>query len=396
MKNEFINKFKSSIKLKITGKNVERFIRKLVVNKIELLNVSYPKYNEAIIQIYKKDYKKINEIKTIYEISILNTYGLIKIRKKININKYLILSFLIGFFLLLFLSNIIFDIEIVHNNSELRLLLKEELAKNGIKEKKFKKNYDEIQKIKKNILNKYRDKIEWLEIENVGTKYIVRVEERILNKKEKTYPNQDIIAKKSAILLKIDAESGEVIKNINDYVKQGETVISGNIKLYEDTKKQISAKGKIYGEVWYKVSVEYPLHYKEEKLTGKQKKVLVFNFLNTKIELFNFNKYKNKKIKEIKLIKNNLLPINLSIEKQKEINKIDEKYTKKEALKKATEKAINKIKKQLKKDEYIINYKQLKVDENNSTIEVEVFFSVCEDITDSKEIYPEVIEEKME
>ena len=68
----------------------------------------------------------------------------------------------------------------------------------------------------------------------------------------------------------------------------------------------------------------------------------------------------------------------------------------KEALKKATEKAINKIKKQLKKDEYIINYKQLKVDENNSTIEVEVFFSVCEDITDSKEIYPEVIEEKME
>ena len=37
MKNEIVNKLRSHIKIKIQGKNGERFIRKLVLMKIELL-----------------------------------------------------------------------------------------------------------------------------------------------------------------------------------------------------------------------------------------------------------------------------------------------------------------------------------------------------------------------
>ena len=385
MKDQFINSFKSSIKIKITGKNIERFIRKIIQLKIEILDIKIKKYNEAIIKIYKKDLDKIEEIKTIYDIEIIETFGFIKIKKIININKYLIISIMIGYILLLILTSTIFKVEIIQD----------ELEKYGIKEKKFKKSYKEIQKIKKKILNDYKDKIEWIEIEEVGTKCIVRVEERILTKNKKEISTQNIVAKKSAILTKIEAKNGEIVKNINDYVKKGDVVITGDIKLNEETKSITGADGKIYGEVWYKTTIEYPLHYKEVMMKKNKKTVYTIKFLN-KYYSIEIHPFKTKKIKEKTLFKNNLLPLRIVKQYQTETKEINEKYTKSQAIKKATEMAKKKIESKLNDNEYIIDYKRLNVDENNSKIVLELFFSVCEDITDTQKIDMEQIEEQKE
>ena len=57
-----------------------------------------------------------------------------------------------------------------------------------------------------------------------------------------------------------------------------------------------------------------------------------------------------------------------------------------EAIEKAKEASIKEIKSKLKKPEYIIRSSYLKSNVNNSTIEVEMFFAVYEDITDYREI----------
>ena len=175
MKNGFINKFRSTYKIKITGKNVERFLRRLMSMNIELLDIKYPKYNEAIVKIYKVDYPKLEKIKTIYEMNIIDSSGLIKIKKQLSLNKYFIFFLILGYLLLLFLTNLIFEIEVIHNDKELRELITTELETKGLKKYNIKKNYKQIQKIKKEIIEKYKDKIEWIEIEENGTKYIVRV-----------------------------------------------------------------------------------------------------------------------------------------------------------------------------------------------------------------------------
>ena len=72
------------MKIKIQGKNIERFLRRLIQNKIDLLDIKYTKNNEVIVKIYAKDYEKIEEIKTIYAINVVDTYGFIKIKKMIN------------------------------------------------------------------------------------------------------------------------------------------------------------------------------------------------------------------------------------------------------------------------------------------------------------------------
>lgn len=370
----------SKIKLNVKGKNIERFIKRLKSNNIDLLKIEYIKYDEINIIIYKKDYEKLLDLKTIYNVNIVNIYGIIKTREVINIYKYLIIFILIGLFLLIFLSNIIFNVEVVHNDKALRNLILNELENHNIKKYKFKQTYDEIQIIKKDILNKYQDKIEWLEIEEKGTTYIVRVEPRIIPDSEITYEKQNVIAIKSAVLKKIIAKSGEVVKDLNTYVDKGDIVISGNIHLNEEIKDIIRADGIIYGEVWYNVKVEYPYIYSEIKETNNYKNVYVLKLFDKEIEL-TFNKFEDKKIKQIDILKHNFLPISFVKQKQQELKTISLMLTAEDAKDKAIELAIKKMTEKLNEDEKIIDYKVLNFDIENDKVMLDVFFSVYENIT---------------
>ena len=72
--------FENTIKVRVIGKNIERFIQRLHKEKIELLQIDYINYKEIVIKIYKKDYDHILKIKTIYEIQIIELCGINKIK----------------------------------------------------------------------------------------------------------------------------------------------------------------------------------------------------------------------------------------------------------------------------------------------------------------------------
>ena len=381
-----INKFKSRISLKIKGRNVNRFIKKLTTKKINILSLNQINRNEVKILIYKEDYEEVLKVKSIYEVLEEDTFGYIKIKKLIKLNTHLIISILIGITIFILLTNIVFDIEVVHSNKELRNLIKEELKENGISKYTLKKSYKKLKKIKEKILNNHPDEIEWLEIETKGTKYIVRVEDReIIKNKEDNMP-RSVVAKKDAIIKKTTASKGVIVRNTDDYVKKGDTIINGDVILEEKKSMgKVKAEGKVYGEVWYVTKTQYPFVYYEEKETGKKRESYNIKFLNKDIEL-GLKKYKNKKVTEDVILSHPLLPIKLVHQDQKEIKIISEVLTFDEALIKAKEKSIKQMKKNLRKGEYIIRDKYLKSTVKENTIEVEMFFAVYEDITDYKEI----------
>lgn len=386
MKNKIIFQLKNKVKLSITGKNLNRFIIRLQKNNIEILKCTQKTKEKINIIIYEKDYEKIQQIKTIYNIEKLNTYGMIKIRKKIIRNKYLIISLIIGLIILKTLTNIVFNIQIIHNDNDVRIFLKEELKKYGIKEKTFKKNYKQIQTIKQEIINKYKDKIEWLEIETKGTKYIIRVEMRIIKETEEKPNNRNIVAKKDAIIKQIQATKGQIIKETNMYVKKGDIIISGNIYDNETIKDTLAADGIVYGETWYEISVTYPYVYNEKKTLENKNQVYVLKIFNKNIELFNKHPFKNKEIKEKILLKNNVVPIQLTKQNQTEIEVIEQILTVDEAIKKAEEKAISEMTSKLKENEYIINYKILNTNVKENELQLNIFFSIYENITEYQTI----------
>lgn len=371
----------SKVKLNIKGKNINNFIKRLNNNKINLLKISNLKYNEVTIVINKVDYEKLMKLKTIYEVTESDIYGIIKVQKIIDKYKYFLTFLFLGFIFLIFLSNIIFNVEVISTDASMRNLLLNELEERGIKKYSFKKNYEEIKNIKGSILEKYKDQIEWLEIENVGTKYIVRVEDRIIFEEDEQLQNQNIVAKKSSIIKKIIAYKGNVIKELNEHVTKGEVIISGEIFLNEELKDTISAKGIVYGEVWYNVTVEYPYVYSEVRETGNTKNAYVLKILNKEIEL-SFNKYKQKYVDNLDIFRKDILPIKLMFQRQRETEVISYILNEEEAIEKAIDESINKMKSRLKENEEIIKYQVLSKEIKEDKVVVSVFFSVLENITD--------------
>ena len=374
-------KLVSKISLNIKGKNINRFIKKLNNDKIEILSLKYKSKDEADIIIYKKDYSKLLKIKSIYEITELEIFGLIKIKKNLKLSKHIIIITFISFLIFLMFTNVVFKVEVIHSNKDIRDLLLKELDREGIKKYTFKKTYKEIENIKEKILNKYPNDIEWLEIEENGTKYTVRVEDREIIKKEEDNNPRNIVAAKDGVLKKVIAESGDIVKDMNDYVKKGDLIINGDLIFNEKVKGRVKAKGKVYAEVWYVTKTEYPFIKKEEKETGKVKEVYAIKFLNHTLELA-LNKFRNKNIKEKEIIKHDLIPIKLVKQTQKEKIVKDIFLTPEQAIIEAKKKAEEDIEKTLSKDEYIIKSKYLKSNVKESIVEVEMFFAVYEDITD--------------
>lgn len=380
-----IEKFKSKVALKIKGKNINRFIKRLTTRKINILSLKYINDNEAKIIIYKKDYEEVLKVKSIYEVLEEDVFGYLKIQRTLKINKHLIIFLLIGYLIFLTLTHMVFDIEVVHSNKDIRNLITEELKENGITKYTFKKSYQELNKIKEKILNDHPDEIEWLEIETQGTKYIVRVEEREIVRETENNNPRNIVAKKDAVIKKTIASKGDIVRNTDDYVKKGDIIVNGEIMLEDKSMGKVKAEGKVYGEVWYVTKTQYPFVYYEEKETGNTKENYAIKFLNKDIEL-SLKKYKNKKCEENVLLSHPLLPIKLVYQKQKEIKVISQILTFDEALVKAEDYATKKIEKNLRQDEYIIRSKYLKSSVKESTIEVEMFFAVYEDITSYQEI----------
>lgn len=386
MKDKIFRLFNSSIKIKIEGRNVDNFLRRLINNKVNIEKVIPKSYNTMYIIIDYNELDKVLRLKTIYNIKIIKYYGKLRLLKYIKKNMFVLIFLLVGLLMIYTLSNIVFSIEVIHSNSNIIKLVNEELDKNGIKKYSFVKDYEEIEKIKKKILEDNKDTLEWLEIIREGTKYTVRVEERIINKDNKDDKVYDIVSSKNAVIKKIYAISGEKVRNVDTYVKKGDTIISSDITLPNNSKVSKSASGRVEGEVWYTVRVEYPYIYNETIYTGKKKKVLVFNLLNKRISFFDFHKYKSfdRNIKYI--FNNNIIPLSLTYEDEYETRVINDIYTYDTAREKAIETAKEKLLDKYSSIIDITNIKVINEEDLSSKILVDLFITCTEDITSYKEV----------
>lgn len=386
MKDKILKIFSSSIKIKVTGRNINNFLKRLINNNINIEKVIPISHKEIDLIINYQDLDKVLKLKTIYNIKIVRYYGKLRIIKRIKKDIFILSSLLISLLLIYTLSNVIFKVEVIHSNKNIIKLVTKELEDNGIKKYKFVKNYQEIEKIKNKILEENKDTLEWLEIIREGTKYTIRVEERIINNKPKDNKIYNIVASKNAVIKNIYAESGEKIRSINTYVKKGDIIISSDITLPNNEKISKTASGKVQGEVWYNINIEYPYQYHEIKYTGNKKKVLVLNLLNKRISFFDFHKYKtfNRNIKYI--FNNNITPISLIYEDEYETNIINEVYDYNTAKEKAITKAKEKILEKYPNIKDITNIKIINEEDKKNKISLNLFVTCLEDITEYQEV----------
>ena len=356
-------------------------IKKLIKYHICFENIVYDN-KSCYIYVDYYNYCKVLKYKKLFNILLVDTKGVNKY--KYLLKKYFLffISIIVGIVGVYLLSNVIFDVKIMTNKEDLYKLLSNELEYYGISKYNLVKSFEEKEEIKKKILEEHKDKIEWLEFDRKGSVYYINVLERIINKEDDSSDYRHLVSKKNAIILEIKAEDGEIVKKINDYVNKGDIIVSGKIMKGEEVKNYVKAKGNVYGETWYNVSVELPINYYEKIYTGKEKKRLTINYFDKHIKLFNFSNYQNEERSDKVLFQSKILPFSITYSTFKEINLFDDVYTIEKAIDKGMNLARTRLLETLDSDSKILSQKKLKLYTKDSKIFIEVFFKVYENITD--------------
>ena len=233
--------------------------------------------------------------------------------------------------------------------------------------------------------------MEWLEIKRDGTKYEVLLTERVIKNNIKSDTPRNIVSSKDALIRHIDASNGVILKDVNDYVKKGEVIISGDLYKGDKYIKSIHASGNVYGEVWYTVKTTVPYKYIEYVRNGKAINHYYIELFGIKMTLFGKYETNNSMNTTKVLIDKPYLGLKLVKEKKELYDYKEFIVSKDEAYKEAIKRSDKSILNKLNKDEYIISKKVLNNSLMSSKIELVIFYKVYENITDSI-----TIEEKKE
>lgn len=366
--------------IKIEGRRPSSLLSLLIILKIPFIKKAETK-DSLIIEIEENQFQRIKKLVPTYEVTILKRTGISYLLNLYKTKKVFLFSIFFAFLVITVLTNITFSIRIVETDSAIKEMLLDDLKENGIIKYHFKVPYKKKEQIRQKILDKEKDSLEWLEIEEIGTMYQVKAIKRVNNPKEETLTPRSIVAKKKGRITRIEADYGEVTAKKNDVVEKGDTLISGLIKNKDEIKTKVAARGKVYAEVWYQVNLNLPTIYQEETKTGNQKNILEILFLDKNIFISELFKYQNSINKEKVIYQSNLIPFRISFTKKEEINIKQVTYQNKSSQKEIEQLAIKKLKQRLGNNIKILSINVLKKKTSADRIEVELFFKVEEDIT---------------
>ena len=368
----------------VEGYYIERFINICTAKQISIWNLRRENSITLHASIEIKNFKRLRAIckKTKCKIKIEKKKGLPFTIRKYRKRKIFIGLLLCVLFLVIMLSNFIWNIEVEGNIN----ISKEEilsLAENeGLAIGKTKNSIDV-----KNVINEIRlkrDDVAWVGIDIKGTNAVIKIVEadkkpNIVNENE--YCN--IVADKNAMINKVSAKNGTPLVKEGDVVKKGDIIIAGWMEGKYTGNQYVHAQGEIQAKVWYTNTKKIPLKEVQKKETGISEtkySVKINNFeINLHKSIPNFEKYDTIDAnKKLKLFSDFYLPIEIIEHTYKEYEEVVVIHSFEEAKQIGTDRAENELNQEIKNNK-VLN-KQVKVKSESDYIEVEVIYEVEENI----------------
>ena len=236
----------------------------VVSEDIITLLKSFKEDHITVFQLNKVDDFTYRFYLPIYQRILVRKYHL-TIIKSIGILYYLLLLFyrklgMIGaasFIFKVFLCNqFIFGVEIIGNNPKTTRLVNEVLAENHINVGDRKRSYEQLNDIYDDMKEKFKGKIDYLNIYQEGSVLFIKYTNSVGAKKvKKSFEN--IYASKDGVIQNIDVSSGNIMVKVNDYVKKGDLLVSNTITSTSEVDKIIETQGviKAYTYIDYEASI---------------------------------------------------------------------------------------------------------------------------------------------
>ena len=117
------------IKVRVEGRNVNNYIKWLIKQRINIINLNVIRYNQLEVIINYKDYKQLKKYSKTYKVTTIKKYGVLKLLEMMKNNSFILVSIIFAIIFLYFLSNVIFSVDIVYNNKEVVENMNKELKK---------------------------------------------------------------------------------------------------------------------------------------------------------------------------------------------------------------------------------------------------------------------------
>lgn len=391
MKNQWISHFVGIVRVKVTGRGIERFLNQLTRKEILIWNVKRHGTEAITFQIKVTDVKKLRGPAREGECKIrfIERAGGPFFLKRVWTNSGFLFGAVSFLILFLILSNMVWGIEIKGASPATEYQVRKELDEMGVKIGKPHFTIENVDVIQKELTDKVKA-LTWVGVELQGTTYHFQVVEKEEPEKPELYDAQNLIAKKKATIVKMFVEEGEQVVAINDTVKKGQLLVSGLIG-NEEEKKAVAARGEILGETWYKSQVELPLESTFQVFSGEEKRKYYLNIAKIEIPIWGFGEHKFKEFEveandhRLKLFKWEL-PITIGTRTIREREEVNRTYTEKEAIKRATDLARKDIKNQIPEDATIKGEEILHQTINNGKVKLSILFQIVEDIAEGQPI----------
>ncbi|MBM4762335.1 sporulation protein YqfD [Bacillus sp. B15-48] len=391
MKNQWLNFFVGIVRVKVTGRGIERYLNQLTRSGILIWNVK--KHGEDVITFHIKavDVKKLRgpARKSEVKVRFIERVGGPFFLRRMWTNSGFLAGTLAFIVIIMVLSNMVWGIEINGASPATEHQIRKELKEMGIIIGKPQFTLDNVDVIQRELTDNVKA-LTWVGVELRGTIYHFQVVEKEDPDKPKTYEAQNLVATKKATIVRMFVEEGEKVVAINDTVQPGQLLVSGLIGK-EDEKKAVAARGEILGETWYKSQVELPLETTFQVFSGEEKRKYSLNVGELSIPFWGFNKHEYKEFEmeettqQLKMLSWEL-PLAMTKKTIREREEVNRNYTKEEAIERAINLARKDIKNQLPEDATIKGEEILHQSLNNGKVKLSILFQIIEDIAKSQPI----------
>lgn len=388
------------VTVSVTGKQPELFFQQCIERGIFVWNIKKPAENICKGNIRLHDIQMIKKLRrgTSYKIKFTQKKGLPFLVKRILKYKEILYALILSICLIVFLSNILWKVSITGVSEEMEEKINEQLITYGIRPGSLLFSFDSPAIIQQQLLNDLPELL-WVGIDQKGTTFLIEGVEKVIVEKEEIKGPQNLVATKKGVIKSMFVTEGMPNVSVNDYVEQGDILVTGIIgqdetneeKSKDKQKKLVAADGIVRAQTWYEISVTIPLTLSREQLTGNQENKYLVRLGRLQLPIWGFKKPNFHQVHEenhenrLKFMKWDL-PISIikSTLSEKVYNNIER--TEEEAIKVGIDQAKQDLTLQLGLDARILSEKVLHHSLDNGKVKLNLFFSVEEDITKSEPI----------
>ncbi|MBP1968704.1 hypothetical protein J2Z83_000798 [Virgibacillus natechei] len=397
------------VTVQIKGNRPELFFQKCMQAGILVWDIKKTGDDLCVGNVKLSDIKKIRSIKRKmdYKIQFISKKGYPFFIKRFTRKKQLMVGLIMSFMLIIFLSNIIWEVRITGVPSDIEEKISKQLNNYGIHSGAWIFTLESPNSIQQQLVQDVPELL-WVGVHQKGTTFYLEGVEKSIVKEEESRGPRHLIANKKGIIKNMYVSEGLPRVAVNDYVEPGDVLVSGilnedeieaekeedeNSEETETNLELVTADGEITATTWYEVTVNVPLEGNYEHVTGNQKDKYYLQLGRLQLPIWGFGKpdydeiHRESNEKSINFFKWEL-PIKFVTNTLSEKVNNNVERTKEEAINTGIQQAKNELKLQLGQDSKIISENVLHETTESGKVKLNLYISVEEDIVRNEPIQP--------